>query len=556
MKPPCPTLLAILLCILVTLPCFSGLPALKAASVEERDYWPTSGWLASSPEEQGMNSTMLNDMMDFIRNESILVNGIVIVRNGYVVLEEYPRSAYDGTWPHPLHSVTKSFTSALVGIAAKEGYINSTEDKVLSFFPERSFANMSQWKEELTLKHLLTMTSGLQWNEWEIPYEDSRNDVRRMMGASDPVQSVLDHEMAGEPGAEWAYNGGASHLLMEIVNQTTGVNPMDYAREHLFNPLGISNLIWEPSSQGIPWGFYGLRLTPLDMAKFGYLYLNNGTWNGTEILPAEWVAESFDAQVLFNGSGLLGYDGYGYRWWVSDLSFGIHGAIGRYEQKILVLPKYDMVVVFVASITDESWSEDYLLHNYILQAVDDPPQIRDVGVVGFGKVSGQAVAPMKTIAGQGTAVSFGVLVRNFGTVNENLTVTAHVNETLLAEQSDVSVSHGDFLIVNFTWNTSSFDKGNYLISVQAVAVPGEIEVGDNVLVCSVVLGTAGDINNDGAVNMSDIYAIALSYGAKIGQADYVPNLDVNDDNITSMLDLYIAATHYGQTDLHNSRMVS
>ena len=535
----------------IVFPSFRTLPAVEANGAQERDYWPTSGWLASSPEEQGMNSTTLNGMMDFVSNESILVNGIVVVRNGYVVLEEYPRfPLYDGTWPHPLHSVTKSFASALVGIAAGEGYINGTEDKVLDFFPERSFANMSQWKEALTLKHLLTMTSGLQWNEWAIPYEDSRNDVRRMMGASDPVQFVLDHDMANEPGAEWAYNGGGSHLLMEIVNQTTGVDPMDYAREHLFNPLGITNLYWEPSGQGIPWGFYGLQLTPLDMAKFGYLYLNNGTWNGTEILPAEWVAESFDAKVLFSeGGGIMDYNGYGYQWWVSDLSYGVHGAIGRYEQKILVLPKYDMVVVFVASIADESWSEDYMLRNYILPAVENPPQIHDVGVMQFGKISGQAVAPMKTIVGQGTTISFSVLLKNFGTVDENLEVTAHANEVLLDTRTDISVSHGGFVILNFTWNTSSFDKGSYLISVEVAAVPDEIEVDNNIRACSVVLGTIGDINSDGTVNMSDIYDIALSYGGRIGQARYVSNYDIDDNGIINMLDLYTTAMRYGQTGI-------
>jgi hypothetical protein len=282
------------------------------------------------------------------------------------------------------------------------------------------------------------------------------------------------------------------------------------------------------------------------MAKFGYLYLNNGTWDGVEILPAEWVAESFDTQVLFGAGGLLGYDGYGYPWWVSDMSYGAHSAIGRYEQKIMVLPKYDMVVAFVASITDESWSEDYMLQHYILQAVENPPQIHDVGVLAFGRVIGQAVAWMRTIAGQGTTVSFSPLVRNFGTLDENLTLTVRINETLLTEQLYSNVPHGSYLIANFTWNTSSFDKGSYLISVQAAAVPGEIDVNDNVLACSIILGTIGDINNDGTVNMSDIYDIALSFGRVIGQEDYTPNLDVNDDGMTNMLDLYMAAVHYGE----------
>jgi hypothetical protein len=155
---------------------------------------------------------------------------------------------------------------------------------------------------------------------------------------------------------------------------------------------------------------------------------------------------------------------------------------------------------------------------------------------------------MKTIAGQGTTVSFSPLVRNYGNLDENLTITAHINETLLAEQLYFNVPHGSHLIVNFTWNTSSFDEGSYLISVQAAAVPGEIDLSDNILACNIVLGTIGDINNDETVNMSDIYDIALSFGTVIGQADYIPNLDINDDGIINMLDLYITAIHFGQTE--------
>jgi CubicO group peptidase (beta-lactamase class C family) len=496
-----------------------------------------------------MNSTTLNRMMDFVKDQNILINGVVVVRNGYVVLEEYPRSVYDGTWPHPLYSVTKSFTSALMGIAVKEGFMNSIEDKVLDFFPGRSFANMSSWKQAVTVRHLLTMTSGLPWDESSVPYTDSRNDVRCLTSALDPMQFLLDRSMVSEPGAQWDYNSGGSHLLMEIVNQTTGVNPMEYATEHLFDPLGITNLRWGTSGQGIPWGFYDLHLTPLDMAKFGYLYLNNGTWDGTEILPAEWVAESTESHIM-----LYGVTGYGYQWWVMDQTRGICDARGMYGQRIIVIPEYDMVVVFVASIPDGSSSaEDYLLQNYILPSVDNPPPIRDVGVIGFGEASGQAVAPMKPIAGQGTTVSFSVLVRNFGTVDENLAVTAHINETLLSTQTDISVSHLGFVLVNFTWNTSSFDKGSYLISVQVATVPNEAEADNNILACSVVLGTIGDINNDGTVNTSDIYDIALFFGTIIGQASYIPNCDVNDDGITNMLDLYAAAIRCGQTGKQGSQ---
>jgi CubicO group peptidase (beta-lactamase class C family) len=228
---------------------------------------------------------------------------------------------------------------------------------------------MSLWKQAIIIKHLLTMTSGLPWDESSYPYSDSRNDVMRLIGSSDPVQFLLDRAMVSEPGAQWDYNSGGSHLLMEIVNQTTGIDPLEYATERLFDPLGITNLYWGTSSQGIPWGFYDLHLTPLDMAKFGYLYLNNGTWDSTQILTQEWVAESTEPHIMLNGD-----TGYGYQWWIADQPRGIYDARGMGGQRIMVIPEYDMVVVFVSSGTGAR-EEDELLHDFILAAVTDAPPI-------------------------------------------------------------------------------------------------------------------------------------------------------------------------------------
>ncbi len=328
------------------------------------DYWPTSGWRKSSPEMQGMSSAKLNEMMQYIRQQAIGIDSVVVVRNGYVVMEEYPRPLLYGPQnPHPLYSVTKSFSSALIGIAIKEGFIDGVQHKVLDFFPNRTFANMDSRKEAITLEHLLTMTSGLPWDEWTYPYGDPRNDATAMMLSPDPVQFVLDRPMVSIPGTTWVYNGGGSHLLSAIVNETTSTDTEEFARERLFSPLGISNLFWgRDPFQHLPWGFMGMSLTPLDMAKFGYLYLNNGTWEGQQIIPTEWVTESTRPHY----SAWPGWR-YGYQWWIGPAS-NVFVARGYMGQNIIVAPDYNMVVVFTGSYLYGPEGTQ-LFYDYVLPAV-------------------------------------------------------------------------------------------------------------------------------------------------------------------------------------------
>ncbi len=349
----------------------------KMSVSQKPDYWPTEGWKKSSPEEQGISSAKLNEMMQYAMQQNIGIDSVVVVRNGYIVMEEYPRPLlYGPENPHPLYSVTKSFSSALIGIAIKEGYIDGVQHEVLDFFPNRTFANMDSWKEAITLEHLLTMTSGLPWDEWTYPYGDSRNDVTQLMLSSDPVQFVLDRPMVSTPGTVWVYNSGGSHLLSAIVNETTGTDTEAFAREYLFDPLGVSNLFWgRDPFQHVPWGFMGLSLTPLDMAKFGYLYLNNGTWDGQQIIPAEWVTESTNPHFS------TGYSWqYGYQWWIKPGS-NIFVARGYMGQNIIVAPDYNMVVVFTGSYLYGPEGIQ-LFHDYIIPAVgptvpDDYPTIQD-----------------------------------------------------------------------------------------------------------------------------------------------------------------------------------
>jgi len=311
----------------------------------ETAYWPTEGWRVSTPEEQGMDSAKLQAMMRSISDQTLAIDSVVVVRHGYIVFEKYPGPLYDKDVIHPVYSCTKSVVGALIGIALKEGFIDSLQHKIVDYFSERTIQNLDSRKQNITLEHLLAMTGGMEWNEWQYPYTDPRNDWIKALYSSDTVQYVLDLPMAAEPGVTWNYNGGYSYLLSAILTKTTKDNTLDFARKYLFGPLGISQLNWNRDPHGIYDGAGGLSLTPRDMAKFGLLYLRNGRWDGKQIVPADFVAKSVETQHI-----LSGVTGYGYESWWASLLDGFYYAAGIYGQRIYVVSALDLVIVFTANI--------------------------------------------------------------------------------------------------------------------------------------------------------------------------------------------------------------
>ena len=330
------------------------------------DYWPTDGWRISTPEEQGMDSETLNKGIEYINDVGLEVHSVIVIRHGYIVLEEY-WGWYEQDRRHALASVTKSFTSALIGIAMKEGYIESLDQKMVDFFPERTIQNLDSRKEAITLEDMLTMTDGLDWPELEIPYDDDRNIAYQMAYEADPVQFVLDRPMADEPGTVLNYNTGTSHLLSAILFRTTGEDTLDFAIEHLFEPLGIGPVVlWTADAQGLHFGGFGLNLAPRDMAKFGLLYLQNGIWDGEQIVPADYVAASGESHFYFEPE-----TGYGYQWWTAP-ELGFYFALGVGGQLISVFPEFDMVVVITAELDLESMTDHIyeLISEYIIGACE------------------------------------------------------------------------------------------------------------------------------------------------------------------------------------------
>src|SRR4030095_7458536 len=203
-------------------------------------------------------------------------------------------------------SISKSIVSACIGIAIQQGKIKSIDQKIFDFFPEYAKQDTGL-KSLLTIKHLLTMSSGLTWNE-EVPYNNPENSEIRMIRSSNPVEYVLSQSMDFQPGKKWKYNGGTTQLLAAIIEKTTGKKVDQFAKEYLFQPLGITTFQWiKYPGTDLRAASSGVRLRSRDLLKFGLLYYNGGKWKDKQVVPQEWIDESFQAHVQRPDGGSYGY---------------------------------------------------------------------------------------------------------------------------------------------------------------------------------------------------------------------------------------------------------
>ena len=298
-------------------------------------YWPTKGWRSSAPEEHGIDSSKLAEGLQTIREREIDIHSLLIIRNGMVVLDAsfYP---YDGKTVHDMASVTKSIMTTLVGIAADQGKLE-LDQPVVSFFPESTIANLDDRKKSITVRHLASMSSGLD----SMGLEDDEGTLREMQASEDWVQFALDRKVVSQPGTIFVYDSPGMHLLSAILQQATGMTALEFARQNLFEPLGINDVIWPADPQGFSRGWGDLYLHPRDAAKIGYLWLNRGVWEGDQIVSREWVENSVKTQIK---TGMD--DDYGYGWWtMSGPAGGGFAAIGRGGQRMQVVPALDIIVV-------------------------------------------------------------------------------------------------------------------------------------------------------------------------------------------------------------------
>jgi CubicO group peptidase (beta-lactamase class C family) len=320
----------------------------------------------SAPEQEGMDSQILTKADDTIRKTMPSVLSFMVVRHGKTVYEKY----YRGNNPDSLvvvYSVTKSIISALTGIAISEGYLSNVDRKLTDIFPHYFNDNYDPRKREITLKHLLTMTAGL-----EIADETGEAWAK----SPDCCKYVIDRPLVYNPGEKFDYNSGLTNVLSVILTKTTGMTTREFADKNLFGPLGITNYTWAQDPQGYYIGGWGLRLTPRDMAKFGYLYLREGMHNGEQIVPRQWVQESVSLHSYPEKT-----DGYGYAWWLDNIEDRIHNkkyqaflALGYGGQFIWVVPELDIITVITVKEESPEDTPEYvaiwhLIHNYVLPAV-------------------------------------------------------------------------------------------------------------------------------------------------------------------------------------------
>lgn len=325
----------------------------------EQAPWPTEGWPVSSPEEQGMDSARLADMVEQLPESGI--DSVTIIRNGYLVLDAvvYP---FPNDTMHIVHSCTKSVVGSLIGMAIEEGLIAGVDVPVVEILTDAAPTNPSSEKAAMTIESLLTMSTGLQCRD---SYLYAWQGLAEMIASDDWTAHVLALPMAAPPGERFEYCNGSSFLLSAILSATTGMAASDYAADKLFEPLGITEYDWPADPDGVTIGWGELALHPVDMAKFGYLYLRDGKWEGRQLIPASWVEESTQAHAR---AGTLS-DAYGYQWWISNAGYSM--ALGFGGQYIIVDPNRDLVIAFTSGLGPERFGlPEQLATVYVIPAVD------------------------------------------------------------------------------------------------------------------------------------------------------------------------------------------
>ena len=324
--------------------------------------WP---WETVSPESQGIRSEDLTRMVEHIEENNLAIDSIIIYKDGTIPFERY-FDPYNKNYSHNLKSTSKGVISALVGIAMREGYIESLDESVLAYFPENKSSDPSL--SEITIRDLLTMSSGLKWNENDL------NSMYTFFVSKRIVPRVLKLPVVAEPGSTFNYNTGLTHLLSAIISRASGMTTLEFAEEYLFRPLDIHNVQWDQDRNGVYIGGSELFMTPRAMTKFGVMYLQNGMYSGQQVVPAEWVRESTATQIKgsFHGAHVK----YGYLWWLevgnqlftylddedAFFAMGVHG------QRIFIHPDLNIVVVITADQDDESQC-DILIRDFILPAL-------------------------------------------------------------------------------------------------------------------------------------------------------------------------------------------
>jgi CubicO group peptidase (beta-lactamase class C family) len=343
------------------------------------------GWQVAAPAAVGLDpATLCGIGPRFKAWTAANVHSVLVVRHGKLIYEQYftgtdeklgrPAGivSFDATTKHDLRSIEKSVAALVLGIAIKQGRMADIDQPVLPQLPE--YADLrSPLKDQITLRHLLTMSQGLAWDE-DIPYSDPANSENQMDVSPDPVRYALSPPGVAPPGTVWDYSTGSTTILAALLHKAAG-QPIDVlARTELFEPLGISDFEWAhlPSGAVSP---YGLRMRPRDLVKLGQLVLNHGTWNGKPVVPADWIATATSPQI--NGQQLYFY---GFQFWLGR-SFA-HGreiqwvaGVGLGGQRLFIVPTLDLVALIHAGLYKSPMQGSVpliVLNEFVLQSVKGP----------------------------------------------------------------------------------------------------------------------------------------------------------------------------------------
>jgi CubicO group peptidase (beta-lactamase class C family) len=352
---------------------------------------PTSlndGWPAATAESVGLDGSRLCGIAAKLAATNANVHAVVIARHGRLVFEQYFNGQdelwgtdrgpheFDAATKHDMRSVSKSVTSLLVGIAIDRELIKGVDEPILKFFPDYSALKTAGW-DSVTLRHLLTMSSGMQWDQ-NRPWADPQNDERQLSNEADPFRYVLSKPIVAPPDTVWNYTSGGTDLLGNVIERVSGKPLETFAREALFAPLGISDWEWMKYRNEHISAAAGLRLRPRDAAKIGQLVLNRGEWAGKQIVSAKWIEQSvtprFQAIGYFGG---LFY--YGQQWWMGRTLSGDKdvkwiAAQGLGGQRIFIIPELDLVMVTTSGLYGSARQGNAaldILANFIIPYVRD-----------------------------------------------------------------------------------------------------------------------------------------------------------------------------------------
>ena len=338
-------------------------------------------WPVSTPEKLGLNASVLAALdNDIAAGKYANTDSMLVIRHGQIAYDrsyahDYeklygeqahktsglnphdfggPYNYFNPFWHpyyrrgelHTLQSVTKTVTSVVIGVAVTRGEFPSIDTPVLQFFEAGKVANIDERKRRMTIRHLLTMTAGLDWNEG-LPYSDPANTCTVMEASQDWVSYTMNRPMSDEPGKRFNYNSGATAILAHIFAKATGQDIEEYAAKNLFAPLGIEHYFWKRTPLGLADTEGGLYLDRHDLAKIAWLYLKNGVWDGKQIVSPAWVKESLTPAVTVSAAAGVKY---GFKWWLYPYSKDdqrlVFGGGGFGGQRPLAFPAYDLVVVF------------------------------------------------------------------------------------------------------------------------------------------------------------------------------------------------------------------